>query len=198
MDDVRIMNKIEVDLSQEKIDFTNDDYQKELQHWKKGALESVSAENKAKESIDLAPSRVCLIRKVKNAKMMNNDEIIFYLTSQCLTHNEEQRTFIQNIPSEKNIPSFEGITDYLKTFSKSTKEDENMSLKNKALLGGWISIASKVYRHEKNLSCRFEDWLYKEWKIKKQTSYNYTCKYLQVDEPCSKVDELSGKYNIFY
>ena len=77
MDEVRAMNKIEVDLSQEKIDFVNDAYQKELQHWQKVALESVSTENEAKELIDLAPSRVCLIRKVKNAKMLNIDEIIF-------------------------------------------------------------------------------------------------------------------------
>ena len=26
---------------------------------------------------------------------------------------------------------------------------------------------------EKNLSCRFKDWLYKDCKVKKQTSYNY-------------------------
>ena len=88
MDEVTAVNKIEVDLSQEKIVFTNDTYQKELQHWKKVALESVSTKNEAKELIDLAPSRVCLIRKVKNAKMVNIDEIIFYLKSQYLTHNE--------------------------------------------------------------------------------------------------------------
>ena len=51
--------------------------------------------------------------------MVNVDEIIFYLKSQYLAHNEEQRTFIQHIPSEGNIPSFEAITGYLKTFSKS-------------------------------------------------------------------------------
>ena len=95
MDEVRTINKIEVDFSQEKIDFINDANQKELQHWKKVTLESVSTENEAKELIDLAPSRVCLIRKAKNAKMVNIDEIFFYLMSQYLTHNEEQRTFIQ-------------------------------------------------------------------------------------------------------
>ena len=113
MDGLRAMNKIEIDLSQEKIDFINDAYQKESQHWKKVALESVSTENEAKELIDLAPSRVCLIRKVKNAKMVNS---------------EEQRTFILDIPSEENITSFEAITDHLKTFSKSMKEDENPGL----------------------------------------------------------------------
>ena len=68
--------------------------------------------------------------------------------------------------------SFEAITGYLKTFSKSIKEDENMSLKNKTLIGGWILIASKAYRRE-NSSCRFEDWLNEECRIKRQTSYNY-------------------------
>ena len=38
MDEVTAVNKIEVDLSQEKIVFINDTYQKELQHWKKVAL----------------------------------------------------------------------------------------------------------------------------------------------------------------
>ena len=72
IDEVRAINKIEVvDLSQEKIDFLNYAYQKELQHWKKVALESVSTENKPKELIDLALSRVCLIRKVKNAMTLN-------------------------------------------------------------------------------------------------------------------------------
>ena len=47
-----------------------------------------------------------------------------------------------------------------------------MSLKNKTLLGGWISTTAKVFRlnksiGEKNLLGRFEDWLYKECKIKK-------------------------------
>ena len=58
------------------------------------------------------------------------------------------------------------------------KEDENMSLKNKFLFGGWISIAAKAYRRDKtmkrkNLTHQFEDWIYRERKIKKQTIYNY-------------------------
>ena len=36
IDEVRAMNKIEVNLPQYKTDFINDPYQKELQHWKKG------------------------------------------------------------------------------------------------------------------------------------------------------------------
>ena len=44
-----------------------------------------------------------------------------------------------------------------------------MSLKNKTLLGCWISTAAKVFRRdksmgEKNFPDWFEDWLYKEKK----------------------------------
>ena len=116
MDEVRTRNKIEVEIDQEEVDFRNDTYEKELQYWKRAALESVSTENGAKELIDLVPSRVILVRKLKNEKVVNIDEIIFYLKSQYLAHNDEQRTFIPNIPSGENMPSFEAITGYLKTF----------------------------------------------------------------------------------
>ena len=48
-----------------------------------------------------------------------------------------------------------------------------MSLKNKVLLGGWISTAVKVFRCEKNicgenLPGRFEYWMYRECGMKKQ------------------------------
>lgn len=65
----------------------------------------------------------------------------------------------------------------MKTFSNSVKEVQNISLKNKVLLGGWISAAAKVFRREKNvrgenLPGQFEDWMYKECVMKKQTIYN--------------------------
>ena len=40
MDEARAINKIEVNLRQEKIDFINDSHQKELQYWKSIALAS--------------------------------------------------------------------------------------------------------------------------------------------------------------
>ena len=61
---------------------------------------------------------------------------------------KSQGFFINNISSKE--PSFEVMTGYLKTFSKFIKEDENMSLKNKCLIGGWILMTSKIYR--------WEDW----------------------------------------
>ena len=120
---------------------------------------------------DLAPSRTFffLICKAKSPKTENIDEIIFYLKSKYSEYNEESKTLINNIPREE--PSFEAITDYLKTFSESIKKDENMSLKNKCLFGGCILMASKVYR--KKLPHSFEDWLYSLCKIKGKVSYNY-------------------------
>ena len=59
---------------------------------------------------------------------------------------KSQGFFINNISSEE--PSFEVMTGYLKAFSKFIKEDENMSLKNKCLIGGWILMTSKIYRQD--------------------------------------------------
>ena len=75
-----------------------------------------------------------IICKEKIEKTVNTDEIIFYLKSMYSTHNEEPITFIDYIPTDD--PSFEAMTNYLKTFSKCSKDDENMSLKNKCLFGG--------------------------------------------------------------
>ena len=47
------MNEIEVNLPQEKINFINDNHQKELHYWKNVTLKKASTENKAKELIDL-------------------------------------------------------------------------------------------------------------------------------------------------
>ena len=87
---VSVMNEIEVNLSHEKLNFINDTYQKELQYWKK----SVLTKNERKELRDLAPARVFLPCKAAAVNAKNIDEIVFYLKSQYLTYNEEQRTFI--------------------------------------------------------------------------------------------------------
>ena len=51
----------------------------------------------------------------------NVNETIFYLQNQYLPHNEEPGAFIGDIPSQEH-KSFEQISDYLKTFSKSIKK----------------------------------------------------------------------------
>ena len=89
------MNEIEVNLSQEKVKFINNTYQKELKYWKETALKKASTENEAKELTDLIPLRVLLVRKIaKNAKKMNINEIIFYLKSEYSADNRDQITFI--------------------------------------------------------------------------------------------------------
>ena len=75
--------------------------------------------------VHLAPLRALLIRKEKIKKTVNTDETIFYLKSMYSKHNEEPMTFIDDIPTKE--PSFEEMTNYLKTFSKYIKDDENMS-----------------------------------------------------------------------
>ena len=54
MDQARVVNRIEVNLPQEKIDFINDSHQKELQYWKRIALASKN-KHETKQLTDLAP-----------------------------------------------------------------------------------------------------------------------------------------------
>ena len=131
-------------------------------------MDRVLNEREEKELVDLAPTRVLLIRKEKIEKIVNINKTFFYRKFMYSTHNEP-RTFIDDIPT--NEPSFEAMTNRLKTFSKCIKDDENISLKNKCLFGGWILMASKLYRKQ-NLPDRFEDCLYRLCKVKRQTSYN--------------------------
>ena len=53
-----------------------------------------------------------------------------------------------------------------------------MGLRNNALFGGWIAVAIKIYKRGKliegkNLPQRFDNWMDKEFKIKKQKTYDY-------------------------
>ena len=92
------------------------------------------------------------------------------MKSEYSPYDEEPRTLINVISREE--PSFEAKTNYFQTFSESVKKDDNMSLKNKCLFGGWILTASKVNRRN-SLTYRFEGWLYFLCKIKRHVSYNY-------------------------
>ena len=141
MDKAEVRTRIEID--QENMEYINFAYNEEITYCKKAALDRVLNEREEKELVDLAPPRVLLIRKEKIEKTVNIDEIIFYLKSMYSTHNEEPRIFIDDIPVDER--SFEAMTNRLKTFSKCIKDDENISLKNKCLFGGWILMASKLY-----------------------------------------------------
>ena len=127
MDQVEVRTrKIEID--QEKMEHKNSTYNEEITYWKKAALARLLNESDEKELVDLAPPRVLLIRKEKIEKTVNIDEIIFYLKSMYSTR--RAKNFYWWWTEE---PSFEAMTNRLKTFSE---DDENISLKNKCLFGG--------------------------------------------------------------
>ena len=164
MGETQVVNKIVVNLPKEKIDFINQTHAKEIEYLKNVAFDNKNEEERM-QLTNVATLKVSLYRKksVKEVKIVN--EILCYLKNKYLPHNEEQVAYIGDIPSQEEQLTFETISDSIKIFSKSIGEVENTNLKNKALLGGWISIAAKVFRHEKNirgenLPDQFEDWLY--------------------------------------
>ena len=80
MDEVEVTTKkIKMDVNQKKMEYINYAYNEEITYWKKAALARVLNESEEKDLVDLAPSRVLLIRKAKIEKTVNIDEIIFYL-----------------------------------------------------------------------------------------------------------------------
>ena len=170
MEEARAVNSIETNLSQEKIDFINAAYAEEVHYWKRAALESKNEEER-KQLLVLAPSKVFLARKdAGKSRVENIHKMLFYLKNNFSPHNEEQaRT--------DNSFSFEEMSSYLKTYSTSVIEVENMNLKNKVLFGGWLSTAAKVSRRDKmcgkNLPNRFKDWILRECGMKNQKIYNY-------------------------
>ena len=114
MDEAKAISKIVVNLPKEKVDFINDTQQKELNYWKKIALENKNEDEK-KQLTDLAPLRAFLARKdvVKN-EVKNVGETVFYLKTQYLPHNEKQGiTFIEDVPNQEDQFTFETI--HLKT-----------------------------------------------------------------------------------
>ena len=119
MDETEVRTR-KIEMDQEKIEYMNFAYNEEIIYWKKAALDRILNEREENKLVDLAPPKVLLIRKEKIEKIVNIDEIIFYLESMYQTHNEKPRTFIDDIPT--NEPSFE-------TMSNRIKDDENISLK---------------------------------------------------------------------
>ena len=95
------VKKIETELNQEKVDCINYAYNEEITYWKETALARVLIKAKKKNWADLAPSRALLVCKEKIKKTVSIDETIFYLKSMYSRHNEEARTFINDIPTER-------------------------------------------------------------------------------------------------
>ena len=168
MDEAKATNKIIV----------NDTHQKELNYWKKIVLEGKNEKRRSKQLMDLAPWRTFLALKDVVKNEVKIDETIFYLKTQCQPHNphNHQESIIDDDLNQEDF-TFETKSARLKLFSRSAREVENTALKNKVILGGWVSAVAKVFRRDKNrgkdLPDRFEDWMESECGMKKQTIYNY-------------------------
>ena len=80
MDETEVRTR-KIEMDQEKIEYMNFAYNEEIIYWKKAALDRILNEREEKELVDLAPPRVLLIRKEKIEKIVNIDEIVFYLES---------------------------------------------------------------------------------------------------------------------
>ena len=121
-----------------------------MDYWKEAALKNLD-ENEANQLKDSAPLSLLLISKSKknNAKKVDINEMILYLKSQYSTNNRNQIVLIQDFPSIKEVSSFEGIQEELRIVLKHIKDGENMSLRNKALFGGWIAVARMACRRDK-------------------------------------------------
>ena len=80
MDETEVRTR-KIEMDQEKIEYMNFAYNEEIIYWKKAALDRILNEREQKELVDLAPPKVLLIRKEKIEKIVNIDEIVFYLES---------------------------------------------------------------------------------------------------------------------
>ena len=100
MDEAQAVNTIVVDLPQEKIDFINHAHAKEIEYWKKATFDNKN-EDGIRQLTDLAPLKVSLYRKDSAREVKNVNEIC-YLKDSYLSYNEEQATYIENIPSQED------------------------------------------------------------------------------------------------
>ena len=80
MDETEVRTR-KIEMDQEKIEYMNFAYNEEIIYWKKAALDRILNEREENKLVDLAPPKVLLIRKEKIEKIVNIDEIIFYLES---------------------------------------------------------------------------------------------------------------------
>ena len=122
--------RIEVSLSQDKINLINGTHKKELKYWKGAALKMNLDEDKANRLKESPPSSFLLIRKpATNAKETDTDGIISYLKSKYSADNRYQIAFVKRYSSQEDVLSFEETSERLKAISKHIKANENMSLK---------------------------------------------------------------------
>ena len=167
---------IEISLPKEECSIINNELSKEIDYWKGLTLEN--NENKL-ELESNAPKRHILIpRKVNETKPVDIDAMMEYLRPAFINNNPDVRKYMVQAPKREDVLSFEEIADTLMKNAETLKEDDNCSLKNKFIFGGWLSLAYKIYRHDKyiknkKLPNRFEHWLLHNCYIRKQQAMNY-------------------------
>ena len=100
MEETRAINKIETNLSKEKIEFINVAYTEEVDYWKSAVLEGKNEEER-KQLTNQAPSRVFFLARKDAGKgcAENIHEVIFYFKKNYLTNNREQAR-VDNIPQD--------------------------------------------------------------------------------------------------
>ena len=110
MEEARAVNRTEANFPQEKIDFINDAHAKEVDYWKRIALEGRSKDEK-KQLRDLASLEDFLARKdAGKSRVENIHEMRFYSRKNYSSHTEEQAR-IDDIPQDDRF-SFEEMSDY--------------------------------------------------------------------------------------
>ena len=171
MEEAGAVNRIDTNLSQEKIEFITAAYTEEVDYWKRAVLRGKNEEEERKQLTNPAPSRVFLAHKdAGKGSAENINEMIFFKKRNYSTNNGKQAC-IDDIPQDGCSISFEEMSNRLKTYSKPITDVENTTLKNKVLFGGWVSTAFKVYRRDKmrgkTLPNRFENWIQREFGTKK-------------------------------
>ena len=147
---------------------------------------------------DLAPLRAFIARKdaVKSG-VENLHEMIFYLKSNYSPDTEE-RAFIEDISQDDKF-SFEEMSDSRKNVFPISYRSRKYDAEKQNVVRRLDSKSIKVFRRKnmrgKNLSSRFDDWMFRECKIKKQSIYNYKNLY-KLMRIAPKL--LNGRVNMTY
>ena len=132
------VRRIEVSLSQDKINQINSAFQKEFRRIKEldENLKNLD-ENEANQLKDSASLSLLLICKAEknNAKKVDINKMILYLMSQYSSNHRNQVVLIQDFLSIEEMSFFEGIQEELRMVLKHIRDGENMSLRNKSIFG---------------------------------------------------------------
>ena len=165
MDEAKAINKLRLNLPKEKVDFINDTHQKELNYWKRTALEGKNEDEK-KQLTDLTALEVfCSWQRLCKewGKKCRRDNFLFKNTVSTVQSRARNNFNWRHSNSRRPIYIWDNICS-IKTFFEINKGSWKYDTENKVLLGGWVSTAVKIFRREKNNNCCWrtgtEDYCY--------------------------------------